>query len=124
MGIPVIAGRSLTPQDTADSLPVAVVNKAMATAFLAQRESARQTHSSPIGSLRPSWLTIVGIVGDVRHLGPIRDVFFEVYVPYTQPVMGLARGAPFPFPRELVVRTDTRSREYGLSPPAASLVDR
>jgi putative ABC transport system permease protein len=104
MGIPILAGRSFTAQDTADRPLVAVINKAMAQRFWPNDSPLGKRIRRRSGPVELPWLTIVGIGGDVRHLGPTRDVFFEVYIPYTQPSWA-SSGAPFPFPRELVVRT-------------------
>jgi predicted permease len=106
MGIPILAGRSLTAQDTANGPLVAVINKAMAQRFWPNDSPLGKRIRRRSGPVELPWLTIVGIAGDVRHLGPTRDVFFEVYIPYTQPSWA-SSGAPFPFPRELVVRTQT-----------------
>jgi putative ABC transport system permease protein len=106
MGIPVLAGRSLTVRDTAGSELVAVINSAMARRFWPGDNPIGKRIRRRSGPIALPWLTIVGIVGDVRHLGPTRDAFFEVYIPFTQPSWA-ATGAPFPYPRELVVRTDT-----------------
>ena len=106
MGIPVLAGRSISPQDSSNSLPVAVINKAMAQRFWPNDSPLGKRIRRRSGPFTYPWLTIVGIVGDVKHLGPTRDVFSEVYVSYTQPIWGSPEGAPFPFARELVVRTE------------------
>jgi putative ABC transport system permease protein len=106
MGIPLLEGRSFTAQDAGSSMPVAVINKAMAQRFW--------PNESPLGNrirrgrapVDIPWLTIVGIVGDVKHQGPTRETYLEVYVPYTQPSWAGLSPSPFPFPRELVVRTD------------------
>jgi putative ABC transport system permease protein len=106
MGIPVLAGRTLTDQDTANTLLVAVINQTMARRFWPDESPIGKRIRRRSGPVNLPWLTIVGIVGDVRHLGPIQDVFLEVYIPYTQPSWA-SSGAPFPFPRELVVRTES-----------------
>jgi putative ABC transport system permease protein len=110
MGIPILAGRSMTAQDTANRPLVAVINKAMAQRFWPNDSPLGKRIRRRSGPVELPWLTIVGIVGDVRHLGPTRDVFFEVYIPYTQPSWA-SSAAPFPFPRELVVRTQTDPRQ-------------
>jgi predicted permease len=78
MRIPVVAGRGFEAADVEDPA-VALIN-----------ESAARIHfpdGSPLGArVRPSgdgpWHTVVGVVGDVLHDGPRRNVLPEVYVPY------------------------------------------
>ena len=104
MDIPLLEGRWFTRQDAAKAAPVAVVNKTMARRFWPGENPVgkRIRRRAPAG---PPWLTIVGVVGDVRHSGLTREPYAEVYVPYQQPSWGTSE-VPFPFPRELVVRTD------------------
>jgi putative ABC transport system permease protein len=67
--IPLIAGREFTEQDAAGSLPVAVINQTMARGFWPPED-----HIDPIGKrIMPgaphpgaAWLSIVGVVGDVK----------------------------------------------------------
>jgi len=82
MGLPVVAGRTLSLDDRADTEPVVVVSQAMA------QEIA--PGASPLGlrirvdSAGDSiWRTVVGVVGDVRyrlHFGPMA----MFYVPVAQ----------------------------------------
>ena len=64
--IPLLAGREFTEQDAAGSLPVAVINRTMARAFW-PKEDPIGKHIMP-GAPRPgaAWLTIIGVVGDVK----------------------------------------------------------
>jgi putative ABC transport system permease protein len=66
VGIPVLAGRTFEDRDRADTTPVAVVNGTF----------ARQAwgEGDPLGRRfrlknDPRWLTVVGVVGDIRHTG-------------------------------------------------------
>jgi predicted permease len=107
VGISLWQGRFFTPLDTAGAMPVAIINKAMAQRFF-PGESALGKRIRRRTQVENPWLTVVGIVGDVKHSGPTREPYFEVYVPFTQPSWALSEASfPFPFPRELVVRTET-----------------
>jgi putative ABC transport system permease protein len=68
MGIPVLAGRGFTREDGPGAPPVAVINRALADKLFG-RENALgrriRMGSSPTGT----WLTIVGVVGNIRHQG-------------------------------------------------------
>ncbi|MGH9902725.1 MAG: ABC transporter permease, partial [Pyrinomonadaceae bacterium] len=84
MRIPVRAGRGLTPRDREGSPLVGVVNEAMARQYFAGE--------SPLGKRirwarmegEPQWITIVGVVGDVRQFGLDQPEEPAVYTPYAQ----------------------------------------
>jgi putative ABC transport system permease protein len=67
MGIPLLAGRAFTDQDTAGTDPVAIVSQSLA-ARLFPDGSAVGRHVR-MGPARPDepWMTIVGVIGDVHH---------------------------------------------------------
>ncbi len=80
LGIPLLSGRYFTEQDTSDSLPVAIIDKRMVETLFA--------HESPIGKrisiASKQMVTIVGVVGTIKH-----DAFETtprpyVYLPYQQ----------------------------------------
>jgi putative ABC transport system permease protein len=87
LGIPMLDGRGIADADTADSLKVAVVNRALADRFFPS--------GGTIGSRirigpnpKAPWRTIVGIAGNVHHAGPEADVVPEVFLPNAQDVNG------------------------------------
>jgi len=89
LGIPLIAGRRVQDADGPGAPLVAIVNRAFARRFFAG--------GNPIGrhlrgGMNPSpkpWVTIVGMVGDVRHLGPEREPQPEMYLPFAQFPVGV-----------------------------------
>jgi putative ABC transport system permease protein len=102
MGIVLLEGRSFAPQDAAGNEPVAIINNTMARRYW-PNENPLGKRLRRRGPTERPWLTVVGIVGDVKHQGLTREPYAEVYVPYLQPSWGGQEG-PFPFPRQLVVR--------------------
>ncbi len=82
MGIPVLKGRSFTAQDRDGATLVGVINKSMAQEYFQNR--------NPIGARirwargEPQWMTIVGVVGDVKHFGLDQPEQPAVYTPYAQ----------------------------------------
>ncbi len=81
MGIPILAGRDFDSTDLRGGVPVVLVNQA-----LAAREWPGE---NPLGRrmrLGPDdpWMTVVGVVGDIRHLGPSVPPRPEFYQPHTQ----------------------------------------
>ncbi len=82
MGIPLRAGRQFDEHDDSHAGDVLLINQTMARRFW--------PGESPVGKrikLGPSperlpWITIVGVVGDIRHFGLDADPRPEVYRPY------------------------------------------
>jgi predicted permease len=90
MQIPLLSGRTFTEQDTSTSEPVAIITQQMARQYW--------PNESPLGaqvrwarSDEVQWLTIVGVVGDVRHDGLDDEAYPAVYMPLTQKQMAWKR---------------------------------
>jgi putative ABC transport system permease protein len=79
MGIPLLRGRPFTSGDVPGSPPVVIINRTMASRFWPGEDPLGR---SIIVNAAPR--TIVGIIGDVRHLGLDVDVPPEVYLPSFQ----------------------------------------
>jgi putative ABC transport system permease protein len=83
MGIPVVAGRDFGAEDRTGSQHVAVVNRA----FVAKYFPAQDPMNARVEWARsnpPDWMTIVGVVGDVKHFGPNQPEEPAVYDLYSQ----------------------------------------
>ncbi|MFQ5694509.1 MAG: ABC transporter permease, partial [Terriglobia bacterium] len=79
MGIAVVRGRSFEAFDAQDALPVVIVNQELAArAWPGEDPLGRRLRTG-----RP-WLTVVGVVGDVRQWDLTEQVRPEIYFPYTQ----------------------------------------
>jgi putative ABC transport system permease protein len=84
MGIPVRAGRALTDSDREGQPLVAVVNETFVKKFF--------PHENPLGArldwarAKPPhhWMTVVGVVQDVKYWGLNQPVDPAVYSPYSQ----------------------------------------
>ena len=82
MGIPMKGGRDFTSADTRDAERVAIVNESLVRiAFGGQNPIGRRIQC---GLDTPDFMTIVGVVRDVRTWGPQRAVQAEIYMPYEQ----------------------------------------
>jgi putative ABC transport system permease protein len=82
--IPLVAGRGVTPQDSAGAPRIVIVNRAFVRRFFAGGNAlGAQIRFGNAESTDP-WRTIVGVVGDVRHWSVRRDVEPEAYVPLAQ----------------------------------------
>ncbi|HKR14164.1 MAG TPA: ABC transporter permease [Pyrinomonadaceae bacterium] len=101
MSIPLRQGRYFTAHDNEQSMPVAIVNETMAREYWPNGDAVgrRFKLGDPADDL--PWLTVVGIVGDVRQMGIDVPVKGEMYLPYGQ-------VAPYDWyaPRDLALRTN------------------
>ena len=98
-GMSLERGRGFDARDVDGAPPVALINQRLARQFFAGQDPIGKQLRA-VGKSGPMpWMTIVGVVRDTRHLGPLRDSLVEVYSPYAQfRSTGLQ-------PRALVVRT-------------------
>lgn len=83
MGIPLLAGREFTPQDTAAALKVAIVSERIVREFFPggpTQALGRRVRLDDPGD----WLTVVGVVADIRQMGLDQEVKPMIYVPFQQ----------------------------------------
>ena len=83
-GISIVAGRAITPADTANSLKVAVVNQTLAKKYFPKGDAIGRQLTIGIDSVKGPW-QIVGIArdtksGDPRDTDPVR----MTYIPLSQ----------------------------------------
>jgi putative ABC transport system permease protein len=97
MRIPAIGGRMFDRRDTRNGALVAIVNQVFANRHFADRSAIGQRFVdenvwsrldedalSRLSGEQQPWLTIVGIVGDVRHSNLWDSVRPEIYLPMSQ----------------------------------------
>jgi len=100
MGVPLRRGRFLDRTDRGESRPVAIVNETMARQYWPGQDAVGKRFKIGDPDSPVPWVTIVGIVGDVRQMGLDAPVKAEMYLPYSQ-----VGNQPWFAPRDLVVRT-------------------
>jgi putative ABC transport system permease protein len=86
MGIPLVGGRFFNGMDRESSLKVAIVSERLANRFW-PGENAIGKRMLPADFLKPyepDWLTVVGVVGDVKPAGPDGEPALDLYIPYLQ----------------------------------------
>src|SRR5258705_107343 len=84
LGTPLIRGRFFTDADNADAPLVIIVNQTFAKKFWPNEDALGKRIVMGSMSDDPKWITIVGIVGDMRHFGLDVDPKPEMYVPFAQ----------------------------------------
>ncbi len=99
LGIPLRIGRLLSAQDIAEAPAVTIINQAMATRYWGTENPVGKRFKIGSRESERPWLTVVGVVGDVRQAGLNSDPLPELYSPFTQAHQQFVR------PRVLFVRT-------------------
>lgn len=87
-GLPLAAGREFGPLDTAQSQPVAIVDREFARRYFAGRDPlGKRIRLGELGSDSP-WRTVVGMTGDIKETNPFDEMHWKVdphvYVPFPQ----------------------------------------
>jgi predicted permease len=86
--VPLLAGRSFQPDDDSTAVKVAVVNRQLADHYWAGENPLGKLIRAPSMHVGPHaespWLTVIGVVGNVRHWGYETELEPELYVGYRQ----------------------------------------
>ncbi|HEV2350546.1 MAG TPA: ABC transporter permease [Terriglobia bacterium] len=84
MGIPLLRGRYFTEQDKIDSTPVLIVSESLARRYWPNQDPiGKRLKWGPPASSDP-WLTIVGVVGDVKQGALDAETLPHTFEPYAQ----------------------------------------
>jgi putative ABC transport system permease protein len=94
-GLPLAAGREFGPLDTAQSQPVAIVDREFAHRYFAdQNPLGKPIRLGDLGSSSP-WRTVVGLTGNIKETNPFDEMHWKVqphvYVPFPQSEPGGGR---------------------------------
>jgi putative ABC transport system permease protein len=84
MGIPIAGGRDFEEQDTANAPAVAIINETMARRIWPGVDPIGKRLRLYYDKSQQHWLSIVGIVRDVRYRGRLSDPIPQVFVPSQQ----------------------------------------
>lgn len=82
LGIPLLKGRLLQPEDSASAATGVVITQALADEAWPDEDPLGKRFS--FSDTPPSWLTVVGVVGDVRQWGPEQKPHGQAYFPLTR----------------------------------------
>jgi predicted permease len=89
MGIPLLAGREFTARDTANAPNVAIVSERIVREYFPGGPTEALGRRVRLDD-RGEWLTVVGVVADIRQRGLDQDLKPMIYAPFQQ-----ERAAPF-----------------------------
>jgi putative ABC transport system permease protein len=98
MGVPLVRGRYFEETDDDRAVPVAIINETMARQYWLGEEAIGKRFK--LGVNKAPWVTIVGVVADMRQMGMDVPVKAEMFFPYRQIKTHFGYA-----PRDLVLRT-------------------
>ena len=84
LGMPLIAGRTFTEADDSTSVQVAVVSQTFATRIFPGESAIGKRVKLGSTTSKDPWLTIVGVVGNVNHIGLDAEPDFATYEPHAK----------------------------------------
>jgi predicted permease len=88
MKIPIISGRFFTDQDTRESTRVVIVDENMARAYWPNTDPVGKRLKHGGANSNAPWMTIVGVVGNVKHYALDNDSRVAIYFPHLQTLDG------------------------------------
>jgi putative ABC transport system permease protein len=114
MGLKLVRGRFLTDVDREDAMPAVVINETMAERYWPGDTAIGRQFM--MGTDDKPWLTIVGVVGNVRHNAIVEEPRAEMYLSHAQLP---AHVGSAPRGMTLVVKTDPAAPSGVRSNPLA-----
>ena len=100
MGMTMRQGRYFDDGDNEQTSPVVIVNETMARQYWPGGDAIGKRFKLGDPEEKRPWMTIVGVIGDVRQMGVEEPVKAEMYIPQRQ-----INDHQFFAPRDLVLRT-------------------
>jgi putative ABC transport system permease protein len=100
MGVKLLQGRFFDDHDGAQAQPVAIINETMARQFWPGENAMGKRFRLGVNNSQNSWVTVVGVIGDIKEMGLEAPAKAEMFFPYRQLPQML-----WNMPRDLAVRT-------------------
>jgi predicted permease len=84
LGIPILKGRDFTSADATNAPGVVIINQSTAARYWPDADPVGQRLKLGRRESDSPWLTVVGVVGNVRHAGLDSEARREMFRPYSQ----------------------------------------
>jgi putative ABC transport system permease protein len=85
IGTPIVRGRAFNEQDTEKTTNVVIINETMARRFFSSEDPiGRRFKYGDLTNAESPWLTIVGVVADMRRTGFESEIRPETFLPINQ----------------------------------------
>ena len=116
--VPLFRGRFFDERDQANSTPVALINETMARKFWPNEDPVGKRFHFGWGTTNVRWLTVVGVVGDMRRQGLDKTARVETFEPLSQQPRSdlnlVVRTGSDPLKLAGVIQSELRSVEKDL----------
>ncbi len=93
-GIALLKGRDFTPADTLKSPMVVIVNRTLADKFWPGQDPIGKRIRWGMQETPTPWMTVVGVIADVRQTTPDAPVHYQIYQPASQNAESFGSLAP------------------------------
>jgi predicted permease len=93
-GIALLRGRDFTPADTLKAPMVVIVNRALADKFWPGQDPIGKRVRWGMQETPTPWMTVVGVIADVRQTTPDAPVQYQIYQPASQNAESYGALAP------------------------------
>ena len=104
MRVPILKGRDFTDRDNSGSPRAVIINEALRRRMFRNEDPIGKRIT--VGDVRnPAWMTIVGVIGDIKQQGWTQPAANEIHVPFAQSQF-LTGRQPWVASMTLVARTD------------------
>jgi len=132
MGIPLLRGRAFDSRDHQKSAATVIVNREMADRFWPGTDPLGKRFKLGDASAEQPWLTVVGVVGNVKHTGLAEHTEPEMFLPYSpewyDPMTVVVRATGDPLAAVAPIRRAVRELDpnlplYNVKPLAQVLSD-
>jgi predicted permease len=127
MGIPLLAGREFDVHDDAEAPPVVVVSESFARKYWNGEDPLGRRLKMGERQSKSAWVTVVGVVGDVRHAGLAASALPMYYRPLVHGVEEmtfLVRATADPEPLLASIREEVRKLDPDLAVFGVETMDR
>lgn len=112
MGIPVLSGREFSNRDDWNAPPVAIISESLARRSFPHQDPIGKQILCGLDENSDKWMTIIGVVADIRVDSPAQPPPAELYMPYLQRPRStadiIAKAGPDPLSLSQIVRKYVR----------------
>jgi predicted permease len=82
--VPLLQGRTFERRDSTTAQPVAIISRSMARAYWPNEDAVGRRLRLAEGDEPTPWLTVIGMVEDIRPMDPSSPQVRQLYVPFEQ----------------------------------------